>query len=268
LIRYKATPQNSAVALNPLIVDNYRTWNGQELVGKSDDYTTWRRNVHENKLKSFNTTKYPVWTGYGYYRGKQVWPVNEDESPDQIMSTVWTHNEQLKRAHINHTVNVHWIFEDYSVIYTPQFNTWYKRYDYNFTTWLDNFKQISSLSDGGAVIPGVGEVINYVGSVHDPHGCRAQRVGIAVEEIQGKLAGVPMRWQWTVPLNFTRDANFKIEQVIHQSTWLDTIIENDDLDVYNYEAMIPSTVEKRTNFNDDFHCLWTKEHDRYDILSG
>jgi hypothetical protein len=263
-----ATPQNSAVALNPLLVDTYRFFSGEELVGKSDDYDVWKRSVRENKLKSFNTSLYPVWTGYGYYRGKQVWPNTLDESPDQMMPTVWTHNEELKRAYINHTVNLHWIFEDYSILYTPAFNTWYKRYDYNFTTWIENFRQVSSLSDGGSYIRTLGEVINYVGSVHDPHGCRAQRVGMAVEEVQGKMAGIPMRWQWTVPLNFTRGPDFKVEQIIHQSTWLDTILHSDNLDVYNYTAMIPPTVEFRPNFNEDFHCLWTVEHDRYDILSG
>lgn len=157
----------------------------------------------------------------------------------------WVLDVENERLYINHTNNVHYFFNNVSYFMIPQFpgSPCFIRNDYNFTTHIHNYMELSTVAKGVIKFP---KVINiYHGGIYEHHACSSTRIAVYVEQdyISKRLTG----WVWSAPL-YIEAAN--INTFVVQSVTIDSFSSNIPSSVFN----LPPQCQNPIDFDWFFSC--------------
>lgn len=202
-------------------------------------------------LTSFDLTAYGNYTGTGFHTSKFIYPAIAPNATVPLNPVVWALDATNQRLFINHTVNVHYFFKNYSLFFVPQFQSCFFRPDYNFTTHVKNYAALSDIGPG-LFREGVGEIKTYTGTIHDQHVCPETRIGVLVEQNQ---CGALTRWAWSQPLTIQGG---RFIGVFTQTLWLNTLKKENPANSLFDPTVIPQC-RNPVSFYPFFNCSSTSQ---------
>jgi len=221
-----------------------------ENLGEHNDCNTIGTTQSIASLNSFDITSFGNYTGTGLHDSKTIFPVLSLSASSTHNPVVWGMDTTHQRLFINHTVNVHWFFRNESYFYIPAFGLCFFRPDYNYTTHVQNYLQ---LSDVGATLErdqGVGGISAYSGWIHDQHACPELRIGVYVAQ---NKCGAVSRWVWTGPL---RVPALGLNSIVEQAVWLNDI-KKENPPEHMFDQNVVAACQNPTNFYAFFGCSST-----------